>query len=277
MTQARNDERRETPAGALRGIRVLDFGHYIPGPLLGMLLADQGADVIKVERPGGDPARPESAFATWNRGKRSIVLDLKSDPGREHARQLTRRADVLIENFRPGVAERLGIGYEELAGLNPRLIYCSLPGFGEGSPYRDQQGWEPIIGAATGLYSKVEMDTEPLFTPLPIASSFAAIVGAVAVTMALHDRDRCGLGQRVEALSTAPCLPLWAGTWSSFTNTNLPSSLLSPGTSWPASTSAPMGGGCSTTGCLSGLPGAFWKWPVTRNGLKRPCPTGVSQ
>jgi crotonobetainyl-CoA:carnitine CoA-transferase CaiB-like acyl-CoA transferase len=198
MTQVRNAERRETPTGALRSIRVLDFGHYIPGPLLGMLLADQGADVIKVERPGGDPARQEPAFATWNRGKRSVVLDLKTDQGREQARQLARRADVLIENFRPGVAERLGIGYEELSRLNPRLIYCSLPGFGEESPHRDQQGWEPIIGAATGLYSKVEGTTEPLFTPLPIASSFAAIVGAVAVAMALYARDRSGLGQRVE-------------------------------------------------------------------------------
>jgi crotonobetainyl-CoA:carnitine CoA-transferase CaiB-like acyl-CoA transferase len=259
MTQARNDERLETSAGALRGIRVLDFGHYIPGPLLGMLLADQGADVIKVERPGGDPARPESAFATWNRGKRSIVLDLKSDPGREHARQLTRRADVLIENFRPGVAERLGIGYEELAGLNPRLIYCSLPGFGEGSPYRDQQGWEPIIGAATGLYSKVEMDTEPLFTPLPIASSFAAIVGAVAVTMALHDRGRCGLGQRVEVPLHSAMFTAMGRHLVKFHEYKPAEQFTSPGTSWPASTSAPMGGGCSTTGCLSGLPGAFWK------------------
>lgn len=198
MTQVRNAESGEIPTGALRGIRVLDFGHYVPGPLLGMLLADQGAEVIKVERPSGDPARQEPAFATWNRGKRSIVLDLKTSQGREQARQLARNADALIENFRPGVAERLGIGFEELSRLNPRLIYCSLPGFGESSPYRDQQGWDPIIGAATGLYPKVEGETGPLFTPLPIASSFAAIVGAVAMAMALHARDSSGLGQRVE-------------------------------------------------------------------------------
>ena len=191
-------ETRETAAGALRGVRVLDFGHYIPGPLLGMLLADQGAEVIKVERPGGDPARREAAFATWNRGKRSVVLDLKSDEGREQAQGLARTADVLIENFRPGVADRLGIGYDGLSKSNPQLIYCSLPGFEEESPYRHVRGWEPIVGASTGLYPQVGDMSEPLFTPLPIASTFGAINGAVSVGMALVARDRTGLGQRVE-------------------------------------------------------------------------------
>ncbi len=185
-------------SGALQGLRVLDCGHYIAGPLLGMLLADQGAAVVKLERPGGDPARREPAFATWNRGKRSVVLDLKTEAGKEAARQLARESDVLIENFRPGVADRLGIGYAELSALNPRLIYCSLPGFGERSPHRNRQGWEAIIGAATGLYPGVEDSAEPLFTPLPIASAFAAIVGAVAVTMALCARDQNGAGQRID-------------------------------------------------------------------------------
>ena len=189
---------QETTTGALRGLKVLDFGHYIAGPLLGMLLSDQGAEVIKVERPGGDPARTELAFATWNRGKRSISLDLKEDSGRETARKLARQADVVIENFRPGVADRLGIGYDKLAAENSALVYCSLPGFGEDHPDRDKQGWEPIIGAATGLYPKVDGSDEPLYSPLPIASTFAAIVGAVAVTMALCARDRTGKGQRVE-------------------------------------------------------------------------------
>ena len=187
-----------TRGGALSGIRVLDCGHYIPGPLLGMLLADQGAQVIKVERPGGDPARSEPAFATWNRGKRSIVLDLKTANGQETARQLAADADVLIENFRPGTADRLGIGYQELAAINPRLIYCSLPGFGPEHPWRQRQGWDAIVGAATGLYPKVDGAAEPLFTPLPIASTFAAIVGAVAVAMALCARDVGKVGQRIE-------------------------------------------------------------------------------
>ena len=102
--------------GALRGVRVVEFGQYIPGPLVGMLLADQGADVIKVERPGGDPARTEPAFATWNRSKRSVELDLKTPDGVKQAQELIGWADVLIENFRPGVADRLGIGYDSTSG-----------------------------------------------------------------------------------------------------------------------------------------------------------------
>ena len=183
--------------GALRGIRVVEFGQYIPGPLLGMLLAEQGADVIKVERPGGDPARSEPAFATWNRSKRSVELDLKSSAGRERAQELISWADVLIENFRPGVADRLGIGYEATR-TNSGLVYCSLPGFGEDSPHRNERGWEHIVGAATGAHQGVAGMDEPLFLPLPSASSFAAIIGSVSVTMALIARQRTGQGQRIE-------------------------------------------------------------------------------
>ena len=197
MTSA-SSTAKATPAGALRGIRVLDFGQYIPGPLLGMLLADQGADVVKIERPGGDPARSHPAFATWNRGKRSVVIDLKSDVGRDQAAELVRGADVLIENFRPGVADRLGIGYDLISGVNPRLIYCSLPGFGEDSPHRNQNGWEPIVAAATGVYQEVEDISEPLFVPLPVASTFGAILGAVSIGMALSARHHTGAGQRIE-------------------------------------------------------------------------------
>ena len=162
-----------------------------------MLLAEQGADVIKVERPGGDPARTEPAFATWNRSKRSVELDLKSPDGLKRAHELIGWADVLIENFRPGVADRLGIGYES-AGANPGLVYCSLPGFGEESPHRLERGWEPIVGAATGAHQGVGGMDEPLFLPLPSASSFAAIIGSVSVSMALIARQRTGRGQRIE-------------------------------------------------------------------------------
>ncbi len=191
----KNESATEAASGALRGLKVMDFGHYIAGPLLGMLLSDQGAEVTKIERPQGDPTREELAFATWNRGKRSVVLDLKTEYGRETARKLALDADLLIENFRPGVAERLGIGYDELASSNPRLVYCSLPGFGENHPDRHRQGWEPVVGAATGLFPQVDESDKPLYSPLPIASTFAAIVGAVAVTMALCARDRSDLGQ----------------------------------------------------------------------------------
>ena len=194
MTTTQNSAETQ---GALRGVRVVEFGQYIPGPLVGMLLADQGADVIKVERPGGDPARTEPAFATWNRSKRSVELDLKSGHGLNSAKELIGWADVLIENFRPGVADRLGIGYEATSG-NTGLVYCSLPGFGEDSPHRNDRGWETIVGAATGAHQGTPGMDEPLFLPLPSASSFAAIIGSVSVAMALIARQRTGRGQRIE-------------------------------------------------------------------------------
>ena len=184
--------------GALVGLKVLDFGQYIPGPMLGMLLSDQGAEVIKVERPGGDPARSEPAFATWNRGKRSIVLDLKTPEGQANAVALAKHADIVIENYRPGVADRLGIGYEDLSKANPQLLYCSIPGFGEDSPYRNERGWEGIVSASTGTYQPYDETEEPLFLPLPTASTFAAIVSAVSVGMAVVARDRNSKGQRIE-------------------------------------------------------------------------------
>jgi crotonobetainyl-CoA:carnitine CoA-transferase CaiB-like acyl-CoA transferase len=198
MTQPEARQARVPAQGALRDIRVAEFGQYIPGPLLGMLLSDQGADVIKVERPGGDPARSHPAFATWNRGKRSVVLDLKTEQGQQKARQLVQNADVLIENFRPGVADRLGIGYERVSELNPQLVYCSLPGYGEGSPHRNSPGWDPVVGAATGLHQPAENGGEPLFTPLPMPSTFAAIVGAGSIALALCARDNGHGGQRIE-------------------------------------------------------------------------------
>ena len=188
----------DTTGGVLRGVRVAEFGQYIPGPLLAMLLAEQGADVIKIERPGGDPARAEPAFATWNRNKRSVELDLKSPAGRRQAQDLAHWADVLIENFRPGVADRLGIGYAAATQANPGLIYCSLPGFGPDSPHRQERGWEPIVVAAAGGHQGVAGMDEPLFLPLPAASTFAAVIGAVSVAMALVARQRTGRGQRIE-------------------------------------------------------------------------------
>ena len=184
--------------GALVGLKVLDFGQYIPGPMLGMLLSDQGAEVTKVERPGGDPARTEPAFGTWNRGKRSIVIDLKTPEGQANAVALAKQADIVIENYRPGVADRLGIGYEALSKANPRLLYCSIPGFGEDSPHRNERGWEGIVSASTGTYQPYDETEEPLFLPLPTASTFAAIVSAVSVGMAVVARDRNGKGQHIE-------------------------------------------------------------------------------
>lgn len=205
MAVSSNASAAATRDSALRGVRVIDFGHYLAAPLAGMLLADQGAEVIKVERPEGDPARHHPAFATWNRGKQSIVLDLKTPEGQAQAQALIRSADIVLENFRPGVAERLGIGYETVGAQHPGLIYCSFPGFGAGHPLREAQGWEPIVGASTGLYpahthtgNGTDNGPAPWFTPLPIASTYAAMLGVVCIMMALNARDKSQRGQRLE-------------------------------------------------------------------------------
>jgi len=188
--------------GALDGIRVLDFGQYIAGPMTGMLLADQGADVVKVDPPGG-PVWDAPANATWNRGKQSIVLDLKSEGDLAHARQLIASADVVIENFRPGVMDRLGLGADRLTEADPRLIYASLPGFAADDPRRDVAAWEGVVGAATATYFargvfQMEDTPRPVYTAIPIPSTYAAFQAATAVGMALVARDRDGRGQQIE-------------------------------------------------------------------------------
>jgi crotonobetainyl-CoA:carnitine CoA-transferase CaiB-like acyl-CoA transferase len=184
--------------GVLEGIRVIDFGQYIAGPMAAMLLGDQGADVIRIDPPGG-PRWDTPANATWNRNKRSIVLDLKKDADRETARQLVAGADVLIENFRPGVMDRLGLGAARMTAANPRLIYCSLPGFGSDDPRAQVKAWEGVVGAATGAYrASRATQGRPIFTVIPYGSVYAAFLCAVGVAMALNARARCGLGQVVE-------------------------------------------------------------------------------
>ncbi|MEZ4502982.1 MAG: CoA transferase [Dehalococcoidia bacterium] len=181
----------------LEGIRVLDFGQYVAGPLTGMLLADQGADVIKVDPPSG-PRWDTDANATWNRGKRVVRLDLKARD-LEVAKGLVASADVLIENFRPGVMARLGLGADEALARNPRLLYCSLPGFAEDDPRASLPAWEGVVAAATGTYREGGgAPGVPVFTALPIASSFAAFVAANSVVAALYSRHLDGRGQRIE-------------------------------------------------------------------------------
>lgn len=185
---------------ALAGIRVIDFGQYIAGPLAAQLLADQGAEVIRVDPPGG-PLWDTPANATWNRGKRSIVLDLKTDEGRSMARALIGSADVVIENFRPGAMDRLGLGATAMTEAHPRLVYCSLPGFASDDPRAEVRAWEGVVGAASGLYRRNRVANEdgpPVYTAIPLPSAYAAIQGAVAVTMALNARVRDGVGQRIE-------------------------------------------------------------------------------
>ena len=197
-------------AGTLDGFRVIDFGQYIAGPLVGMLLADQGADVIKVDPPGG-PRWKTPANSTWNRGKRSIVLDLKQPGDFASAKGLIQGADVVVENFRPGVMDRLGLGADAMTQANSRLVYLSLPGFASDDPRAGVPAWEGILGSATATYRpRLEENgtDQPVYTAIPISSNYGAFQGAIATIMALISREKSGQGQRVE-------VPLFDATFAS--------------------------------------------------------------
>ena len=195
---------------ALDGVRVIDFGQYIAGPLAAVMLADQGADVIHIDPPGG-PRWKNDADAFYNRGKRRIGLDLKQDADRGIASQLIASADVVVENFRPGVMERLGLGPRRMTEATPALIYCSIPGFATDDPRAQVAAWEGVVAAATDTYAlagelfepgdpraaALEAD-RPIYTALPLASNFAGLHAATAIVMALIARERVGLGQTIE-------------------------------------------------------------------------------
>jgi crotonobetainyl-CoA:carnitine CoA-transferase CaiB-like acyl-CoA transferase len=196
---------------ALDGIRVLDFTQAMAGPDCAMLLADFGADVVKVEPPGGDGSRawgasrfgPEGEFSAlylaFNRNKASIVVDLKSEEGQGRVRDLVSEADVVIEGFRPGVAERLGIGYEQLAALKGDLVYCSISGFGQTGPLRERPGYDQLLQAYAGHMSITGEPGRPSVRIGP--SAIDLLTGAHAafgILAALRERDRSGTGQRVE-------------------------------------------------------------------------------
>ncbi|MDQ7909337.1 CoA transferase [Phytohabitans sp. ZYX-F-186] len=186
-------------SGALRGLRVLDFGQYLPGPMLAMLLADNGADVIHVDPPGG-PRWQSPANAALYRNKRPVELDLKSAAGLAAARALAMTADVVIENFRPGVMTRLGLDPRELRAAAPRLVWCSLPGFPRDDPRAGVPGWEGVVASATGLYARAhgEVDGEPCFSALPVTANFAAFMAAHRIAGALLTRARTGAGELIE-------------------------------------------------------------------------------
>jgi len=185
--------------GALTGIRVLDFGQYIAGPFAATLLAEQGADVIKVERPGGDPMRGQDGFMVWNRSKKGISLDLKKPGGLKIALDLAKKADVIIENFKPGTADRLGIGYDKIRELNPRAVYCSISGFGPKGPYAGWPGYEQIVSTVGSVYTEQGLITHPLYVVLPLASLYAAVDAAFFIVSGLCVREKTGRGQKIEA------------------------------------------------------------------------------
>ncbi|MFO1027722.1 MAG: CoA transferase [Acetobacteraceae bacterium] len=194
-------------AGALEHLLVLDLTSHLSGPYCAMMLADHGADVIKVEPPSGDSARKmppfvngESApFMTWNRNKRSVVLDLKQPADKDALLALIERADVLIENYRPGVLDRLGFGWDVLHARNPRLILASISGFGQTGPYASRGGFDLITQAMSGLMStNGPADGPPFRLPIAISDVTAGMFLAFGVMTAIEARHRTGIGQRVE-------------------------------------------------------------------------------
>lgn len=196
----------QSTGGPLTGVRVLDLSAYIAGPYGCTLLADQGADVIKVEPPSGDNLRKypstldaeSRAFLGVNRGKRGLVLDLKNADALAVLHELARQADVLVHNFRPSVPARLGIAYEQLAQINPRLIYCAVTGYGETGPLKDKAGYDQVLQTMTGmcaLQGKAEGPPEILYGS--VVDYYASSMVAAGVASALYERERSGRGQFV--------------------------------------------------------------------------------
>jgi formyl-CoA transferase len=194
-------------AHALDGIRVLDLTSYIAGPFATMLLGDLGAEIIKIEPPGeGDPFRTwdkepklySPIFCSFNRNKKSLTLDLRSQEGTGIFLRLARDADVIVENFRPGVVDRLGIGYETVREINPKIVYCSISAFGQSGPYRERPGYDTIGQALSGLLSILTDVESPKGPGAPFSDHLGGVYGCYGILGALLARERTGQGQKVE-------------------------------------------------------------------------------
>lgn len=189
----------------LDGVRVVELASYVTGPYAGVLLAGLGADVIKVEEPRkGDPFRGwgedgySPTFRSVNRGKRSVGLDLRSPAGREVLLDLVTSADVLVENFRPGVADRMGVGYDAVRARNERIIYCSISGFGTAGPYRDRPGYDTVGQAMSGLLSLLTDIEHPAVMGISLADHLTGMFACYGILGALVGRAATGRGRRVE-------------------------------------------------------------------------------
>ena len=212
---------------------MLEFGQIAAGPFAGSLLADLGADVVKVERPdGGDGMRVwppinktsqgsySENFASVNRNKRSITADMKSAKDIAHLKALAAKADILLENFRPGVLDRLGLGYEALASLNPGLIYCSISGYGQEGPYAEKGAFDVTVQAMSGLMSVTgEEGAPPVKAGVPVGDFGAGLYAVVCILAAVHKRHATGLGARIDCSMLGSLLGMAALQTSEFFGT----------------------------------------------------------
>ncbi|AGA56632.1 putative acyl-CoA transferase/carnitine dehydratase [Thermobacillus composti KWC4] len=193
--------------GPLSGIKVIEIAHWLVAPYCANMLADLGADVIKIEPPQGDQVRKAGShfkdgesylFAAYNHGKRSIAVNLKEPEGVRIVHRLAREADVIIENYRPGTCDKLGVGYEQIRAINPRIVYCSISAFGDTPGYVKRPGMDPIVqgmGAVMSLTGR--LDGEPMLVGVPVADISTAYMAFGAICAALVDRERTGAGQHI--------------------------------------------------------------------------------
>lgn len=196
---------RETISLPLDGIRVVELGTMITAPYAAMLLAELGASVIKVENPeGGDPFRATGGghyapnFVAYNHGKRSISLDLKADDGKQAFRRLLERSDVLVENYRAGVMDKLGFSVDVIRLINPRIVHCSITGFGASGPYQNRPAYDAVASALSGIYGLAVDPADPSLVGVTISDNVTGMYAVNGIVSALYQRERTGAGRRIE-------------------------------------------------------------------------------
>jgi len=195
--------------GVFSGVKVLEFTHWLSAPYCGNILSDLGAEVIKVEPPSGDQVRKSGSYfekgesylyIAYNHGKKGLAINLKDESGLKIINELIEKSDVIIENFRPGVMEKLGLGYEQVKEVNNKIIYLSISAFGEEGIYKDRPGMDPIIqgmGAAMSMTAENE-DSPPILPGVPIADNTTAFIAFGSIAAALYEREKSGIGQKVD-------------------------------------------------------------------------------
>ena len=215
-------------SGPLAGIKVVDLTRGMPGAIATMLLADYGADVVKLEHPSGNPLEGSPAYSVWNRGKKSIALDLEDPESRSAAAKLVKSADVFLESFRPGVAERWGLGYASIKDINPAIVYCSISAFGASGPWAQRHGYEGLVSAASGIMTEqTGVRDGPMFYSVPVVGLGTSLLAVQGILAALHVRNVCGIGQKIEtsmyqgAIAIRPPLLAEADEISKFQTLNL--------------------------------------------------------